>query len=122
MGAAPRDVILLQGVQVPAALGVSAAERAMRRPVMLDLEIARDLRRAGESDDLKDTLDYGEIYEVVARVAGERDHNLVEALAERIISALFDRFEVSSVELTVRKSKPIAGVLDWAGIRIVRRR
>ena len=71
---------------------------------------------------MKDTLDYGEIYEVVARVAGERDHNLVEALAERIVSALFDRFEVSSVELTVRKSKPIAGVLDWAGIRIVRRR
>ena len=36
-----RDVILLQGIQVPAALGVTAAERRMRRPVLLDLEIAR---------------------------------------------------------------------------------
>jgi dihydroneopterin aldolase len=122
MDDSPRDVILLQGIQVSAALGVTAAERSMRRPVMLDLEIARDLRRAGESDDLKDTIDYGDIYDVVARVAGERDHNLVEAMGERITSALFECFEIDSVELTVRKSRPIAGVLDWAGIRIVRRR
>ncbi len=116
------DVILLQGVQVPAALGVTAAERSMRRPVMLDLEIGYDLAAAGSSDDLKQTIDYGDLYDVIARVAGEREHNLVEALGERIIAALFDRFEIDSVDLTVRKSRPIAGVLEWAGIRIARRR
>ena len=41
------DVILLEGIQVPAALGVTAAERRMRRPVLLDLEVERDLRAAG---------------------------------------------------------------------------
>ncbi len=77
---------------------------------------------AGRSDDLRETIDYGELYDVVARVAGEQEHNLVEALGERIVAALFEHFAIDSVELTVRKSRPIAGVLDWAGIRIARRR
>jgi dihydroneopterin aldolase len=114
------DVILLEGVEVPAALGVTDAERRLRRPVRLDLELGFDLSRAGRSDDLAETLDYGELYEVVAKVAGGREHRLVEALGERIVSALFEKFPIDSVRLTVRKSKPIAGVLDWAGIRITR--
>ncbi len=116
------DVILLEGIEVPASLGVTEAERRMRRPVRLDLELAFDLGAAGASDDLSETLDYGELYEVVAKVAGGREHRLVEALGERIVAALFENFPIDRVRLTVRKSKPIAGVLDWAGIRISRSR
>ena len=116
------DAILLEGIEVPSALGVSAEERRMRRPVRLDLEIGRDLRPAGATDALEKTLDYGEIYRVVEEVAGGREHALVEALAERIVSALFDSFDIEWVRITVRKPKPIAGVLEHAGVRITRRR
>jgi dihydroneopterin aldolase len=116
------DVILLEGIEIPSALGVTEAERQMRRPVRLDLELGLDLRRAGRTDDLTATIDYGEVYEVVAKVAGGRDHQLVEALGERIADALFENFPIESVKLTVRKSKPIAGVLEFAGVRITRRR
>lgn len=116
------DIILLEGIEVPAALGVTEAERQMRRPVRLDLELGLDLRPSGQTDDLSQTVDYGEIYEVVEKVAGGREHKLVEALGERIADALFESFPVESVQLTVRKSKPIAGVLDWVGVRITRTR
>ncbi|HIG70285.1 MAG TPA: dihydroneopterin aldolase [Myxococcales bacterium] len=116
------DIILLEGIEVPAALGVTEAERQMRRPVRLDLELGFDLRPSGQTDDLSQTIDYGEIYEIVEKVAGGREHKLVEALGERIANALFENFPVESVQLTVRKSKPIAGVLDWAGVRITRTR
>jgi dihydroneopterin aldolase len=116
------DIILLEGIEVPAALGVTEAERQMRRPVRLDLELGFDLRPSGQTDDLSQTIDYGEIYKVVEQVAGGREHKLVEALGERIANALFENFPVESVQLTVRKSKPIAGVLDWAGVRITRTR
>ena len=116
------DIILLEGIEVPAALGVTEAERQMRRPVRLDLELGFDLRPSGQTDDLSQTIDYGQIYEVVEKVAGGREHKLVEALGERIADALFENFPVESVQLTVRKSKPIAGVLDWAGVRITRTR
>ncbi len=116
------DVILLEGIEVPSALGVSEAERRMRRPVRLDLELGFDLTQAGRSDDLTHTVDYGEVYEVVEKVAGGREHKLVEALGQRIADALFDRFPIDFVTMTVRKPRPIAGVLDWTGVRFTRKR
>jgi dihydroneopterin aldolase len=116
------DVILLEGVQVPAALGVTAAERRMRRPVRIDLEIGRSLAAAGRSDRIGDTIDYGEIYRVVEEVASGQEHRLVEALGERVAQALLEGFAIDWVEISVRKPKPIAGVLDHTGVRLLRRR
>ncbi len=116
------DVILLEGIQVPAALGVTAAERRMRRPVTLDLEVERDLRAAGRTDRIGQTLHYKRIFEVVEDVAAHQEHKLVEALGERIAQAVLAKFDADRVTVTVRKPKPIAGVLDYAGIRITRGR
>ena len=116
------DAILLEGIQVAVAIGVTAAERRLRRPVRIDLEVGRDLEAAGRSDAIRHTLDYGDIYRVVEEVAGGREHKLVEALAQRIADAILSGFLVDWVTVTVRKAKPIAGVLDWGGVRITRRR
>lgn len=116
------DRILLEGIQVPAALGVSAAERRMRRPVLLDIEVERDLRAAGRSDRISQTIHYGRIYDVVADVAANVEHKLVEALGERIAQAVLAKFDVDAVTVTVRKAKPIAGVLEHTGVRITRTR
>ncbi len=118
----PPDQILLEGIQVPAALGVTAAERRMRRPVLLDLEVTRDLRAAGRSDRISQTIHYGRIYDVVADVAANVEHKLVEALGERIARAVLEKFDVVAVTVTVRKPKPIAGVLEHTGVRITRTR
>jgi dihydroneopterin aldolase len=104
------DVILLEGIQVPAALGVTAAERRMRRPVLLDLEVARDLRAAGRSDRIRDTLHYKRIFEVVEDVASNQEHKLVEALADRIARAVLAKFGADAVSVRVRKPTPIAGL------------
>ena len=116
------DVILLQGIQVPAALGVTVAERRLRRPVLLDLEVEGDLRRAGRSDRIRDTLHYRRIFEVVEDVASHQEHKLVEALGERIARAVLDKFDADAVTVTVRKPTPIAGVLRYAGVRVRRTR
>ena len=116
------DVILLEGIQVPAALGVTAAERRMRRPVTLDLEIGCDLRAAGRTDHIRSTTHYKRIYEIVEDVASNQEHKLVEALGARIAAAVLGKFDVDWVTVTVRKPKPISGVLEYAGIRITRSR
>jgi dihydroneopterin aldolase len=117
-----KDMILLQGIQVPAALGVTAAERRARRPVLLDLEVEGDLRLAGHSDRIGDTLHYKRIFEVVEDVAGNHEHKLVEALADRIARAVLGKFDAEAVTVSVRKPTPIAGVLQYAGVRIHRTR
>jgi dihydroneopterin aldolase len=116
------DVILLHGIQVPAALGVTAGERRQRRPVQLDLEVEADLARAGRTDRIGDTLHYKRIFEVVEDVASTQEHKLVEALAHRIAKAVLEKFDADAITVTVRKPTPIAGVLQHAGVRIRRTR
>jgi dihydroneopterin aldolase len=116
------DVILLEGVQIPAALGVTAAERRMRRPVRLDVELERDLRAPGRSDRIASTIDYKAVYDTIEKVAAGHDHRLVEALAERIAAALLAELDVDAVTVSVRKSRPFAGVVEYAGVRIRRER
>lgn len=116
------DVILLQGIQVPAALGVTAAERRARRPVLLDIEVERDLARAGRTDRIGDTLHYKRVFEVVEDVAANQQHKLVEALGDRIARAVLGKFDADAVSVTVRKPTPIAGVLQYAGVRVRRTR
>lgn len=120
--AAVSDLILLEGVQIPAALGVTAAERRMRRPVLIDVTLERDLRAAGRSDRIATTIDYKDVYDAIEAVAAGQDHRLVEALAERIATALLASFEIDAAIVSVRKSKPFAGVLEHAGVRIRRER
>ena len=116
------DVILLEGIQVPAALGVTVAERRVRRPVTLDLEVGLDLLEAGRVDRIGRTVHYKRIFEVVEDVAATQEHQLVEALGDRIARAVLSKFDVDFVTVTVRKPTPIAGVLQYAGVRITRTR
>jgi dihydroneopterin aldolase len=116
-----KDAILLEGIEVPAALGVTAAERRMRRPVRLDLEVLYDLRAAGSTDRIGQTLHYKRIFELVEDVAVNQEHKLVEALGARIARVVLEKFPAEEVTVTVRKPTPIAGVLRHAGIRITRR-
>ena len=119
---ATEDCILLEGIQVPAALGVTAAERRVRRPVRLDIEVMLDLRDAGASDSIRQTVHYKRIFEVVEDIAANQQHKLVEALGERIADAILSKFGAETVKVTVRKPTPISGVLQYAGCRIVRHR
>ena len=118
------DVILLEGIQIPAALGVTAGERRVRRPVTLDLEVGLDLRDAGRVDRIRRTVHYKRIFEIVEDVAANQEHQLVEALGDRIARAVLSKFDVDfvTVTVTVRKPTPIAGVLQYAGVRITRNR
>ena len=119
---AAEDRILLEGIQIPAALGVTVAERRTRRPVLLDIEVFRDLEKAGATDSIRQTIHYKRIYEVVEDTAANHQHKLVEALAERIADAILSKFDAEAVSVSVRKPTPISGVLRHAGCTILRRR
>ncbi len=116
------DSILLEGIQVPAALGVTAAERRLRRPVRLDLEIEADVGKSGRTDRIGDTLHYKRIFDVVEDVASNQEHKLVEALGDRIARAVLEKFGAEAVTVTVRKPTPMAGVIQYAGVRLRRTR
>ncbi len=97
-----------------------AEEQQRPQPFTIDIDLTIDLRPAGESDDLADTVDYGAVAEaVVAEVEG-RSCALLEHLAQRIADRVLDlaRPRGTSVTVTVHKLRPPVPVdMASAGVR-----
>lgn len=104
------DRVSLRGVRARGHHGVLESERRDGQEFVVDVEMEVDLAPAGESDDLADTVSYAEVAaDVVALVQGE-PLDLIEALAERIASAVLGaRPLVEAVEVTVHKPQAPVG-------------
>jgi 7,8-dihydroneopterin aldolase/epimerase/oxygenase len=118
-----RDRIVLRGLRARGHHGVYAEERASGQTFLVDLVLHVDTRAAAASDDVADTVHYGELAaEVVAVVVGE-PVNLLEALASRIAQVCLRRPLVETVEVTVHKPEAPVGVpFDDIEVTIVRGR
>jgi dihydroneopterin aldolase len=118
------DRIILAGMIFYGFHGAREPEKQLGQRFIIDLEMALDLRGAGESDDLGRTVSYSEVYRVVREIVEGPSLDLLEAVAERIAAAVLAAFgPVLAVEVTVKKPEvPIHGVLDYAAVRITRRR
>ena len=119
-----QDRIQLEGMVFYGYHGANLAEQEVGQRFVVDLEIERDLRDAGLSDDLRDTVSYSELYKLVKAVLEGPSRRLLENLAETIAQRVLDGFEVESVRVKVRKpSVPIKGsVLTHASVEIFRKK
>jgi len=103
--------------------GVTDAEQADGGPYAVDVEVRLDLAPAGRSDDLADTLDYGEICQVVEQVNRGARFRLLEAFAERIAQSVLAMPGAQEVVVRVRKlSPPLPQAVACAEVEIVRGR
>lgn len=115
------DTILLAGMRFEGVHGVADEERAFPQLLEVDLEVGRDLAAAAASDDLRDTLDYGELVEVCRRVVEEGTARLLEAVAGAILDEVAARPGVERVTVRVRKpAVPLDVELDYAQVSLSR--
>ena len=116
------DRILLQGLRVRGRHGVLPHERELGQLFVVDLELRLDLSAAGRSDDLGDTVDYGELAGRVAELVGGRPRRLLEALAEDLAAlALTDR-RVETVRVRVAKPQAPLPADATVAVELVRGR
>ena len=97
------DRIALTGLRVRGHHGVLAAERADGQDFVVDAVLEVDLRPAGASDDLADTIDYGVLASQLAAVVAGEPVDLIETLAARLAEVCLADGRVVSVEVTVHK-------------------
>lgn len=117
------DRIELRGLRVAGIVGVLPEERDRPQPLEIDLALVADLSAAGASDDLHDTIDYGEMAQVVEAVVSESGCALLERLAELVAQAMLGHDRVQAVTVSIRKLRPpVPVLLDTAGVTITRRR
>lgn len=112
-------IIELEGMEFKAYHGCLEQEKIRGNSFTVDFRGELDLSAAAESDNLNDTLNYADIYEIVADEMSIPSE-LLENVAGRIVKAIEKRFpELSSFSVRVSKKKPpVDGVTQWSRVTL----
>ena len=117
------DRIALRGLRAVGHHGVYAEERENGQPFLVDVVLDVDTQAAAGSDDVTDTVHYGELAQRVVAVVEGEPVNLIETLAQRIADVCLAADRVDAVEVTVHKPEAPVGVpFDDVAVSIFRRR
>lgn len=115
------DRIHLRGLRVSCIIGTGAKERERRQELLLDVALHLDLRAAGRSDELADTVDYSALARGIVELAEASSFRLIERLAGEIAAFCLNDARVQRVEVRVDKPHALP-VGRAAAVEIVRER
>lgn len=115
------DSIVVRDLRVQTHVGATEEERSHPQLVIVRLEIAVDMLRAGQTDDLADTVDYGRVTSEVAKLVSTSSCALLEHLAEKIAGHIAAIPGVNGVTVEIAKdSPPIEEDVGEVAVRIER--
>jgi dihydroneopterin aldolase len=114
------DKIFLSSLTVECIVGIWEWERRVKQTVVVDIEMAADIRKAAATDSIDDTIDYKKVSKRLQSFIGDSQFQLVETLTERIAQAVITEFGVAWVKVRLNKRGAIRGARD-VGIEIERR-
>jgi dihydroneopterin aldolase len=115
------DRITLTGLTVRGNHGVFEHERRDGQDFLVDITVWIDLAAAAKSDDLADTLHYGELAERAAAIVGGEPCDLIETVAGRVAEDVLVDRRVHAVEVTIHK--PAAPIpLTFADVAVTVRK
>lgn len=97
------DRITLSGLRARGRHGVYAHERRDGQDFELDVVLELDLSAAAASDDVADTVHYGELADALVAIVTGEPVNLIETLADRLAGACLADARVAACEVTVHK-------------------
>ncbi|PQJ97424.1 dihydroneopterin aldolase [Chromatium okenii] len=117
------DIVFIRGLRIDAIIGIHDWEKQQRRPLLLDLELGCDIRRAAATDQISDALDYAAVTERLMQLVADNRFELVETLAEHCATCLREEFAIPWLRLTLNKPDAVGagvavGVIIERGERI----
>ncbi len=117
------DRIELLGLRAKGFHGVFDFERRAGQEFVVDVVLHVDSREAAASDDLADTVHYGELAEAVHAVVTGDPVDLIETLASRIADLALEQPGVGAVDVAVHKPQaPVTVAFGDVVVRVHRRR
>lgn len=117
-----RDRIILRGMLFHGYHGVFVEENKLGQKFLVDVDAWVDLSKAGESDDLEQSVSYADMYKQIKVIVEGPPFKLVESVASAIANALLSTHPSIS-DVRVKVCKPhvaVEGVLDHLGVEIFR--
>lgn len=101
--------IQLKGIQLYAFHGVNPQENRVGANFYIDLSLKTNFSRAAQTDDLKETVSYADVYQVVKEEM-KIPSQLLEHICERIAHKLFQNFpSIEEIDISLTKENPPMG-------------
>lgn len=113
------DKIFLRELTTEAIIGFYDWERKVKQRLVIDLDLATDVRATAAHDDIERTLNYKAVAKRVLAFVGDSQYRLIETLAEELAQVLLKEFKLSWLRLTVHKPGAIRHSRD-VGVEIER--
>jgi len=87
-----------------------------------DVDIYTDFSEAAKNDDLKNTINYDEVYKFINKLVHEKKYYLIETLAVVIADKLLDKYKnIKKISVRVRKHHvPVGGVIDCVEAEVIK--
>ena len=104
------DTIFIREFRVDAWVGLYEWEKQRPQTLEIDIEIGIARNEAGRSDNIHDTVNYGEVVERIKAELVDRRFKLLEALAEHLCRVITEDLGAPRVRLSVAKLGHIRGV------------
>lgn len=116
------DRIILNKMQFYGYHGLLPEENKLGQRFIVSVELMTDLSKAGKTDDMTDSINYSEAYEVVKRIVEGEAKKLIEAVAETIADELLSSFVLlkACTVKVIKPDPPIDGHYESVAVEIVR--
>jgi len=118
------DTLILKECKFECYIGIFPKERKVKQPIILDIELSLDIRKAAKSDSIKDALDYRDVHALIKERVEKNTSFLIETVVEDLARDILKKFPaVKAVTLILQKPKPMQKRnAAWAGLKIIRTR
>jgi 7,8-dihydroneopterin aldolase/epimerase/oxygenase len=113
------DIIFLGGLEIETVIGIYDWERTIKQKIVLDIEMAFDIKKAAATDNISYTLDYKAVSDRIVEFVENSQFFLVETLIEEIAKILLHEFPSPWIKIVLNKKGAISRARD-VGIIIER--
>jgi dihydroneopterin aldolase len=118
------DKIIIKNLEVFANHGVHSEEKSLGQLFVVSVEITANIEKAALTDDLSNTIHYGNVCRDIEKFMNHANFNLIETVALYTAKMLFNKYDlIYSIKLNIKKPwAPIAKHLKYVAVEIERTR
>lgn len=97
------DKVIIKNLRVRGIIGVNDWERKRPQDILINITLFTDTRRAAETDDINDCVNYSTVSKKVQEHAESAEKLTVEALANELVKICLEEQNVQKVVIRVEK-------------------
>ena len=106
------DIIYLNELKIETVIGIYNWERQIKQTVVLDIEMATNIRQAATTDRIEDTLNYKAVAKRLIEFVSHSDFQLIETLAESVAEIVMTEFSVPWIRVQLNKPGAVRGARE----------